>query len=58
MRVDQDSLGAVSIPDDALYSSNTVRGAGNFRLIPSSGMPDSRWGFPSGPISDTNGINF
>ena len=23
------------------------------RLIPPSGMPDSRWGFPSGPISDS-----
>ena len=22
-------------------------------LIPPSGMPDSRWGFPSGPISDS-----
>ena len=22
-------------------------------FIPSSGMPDSRWGFPSGPISDS-----
>ena len=33
MRVDNDSLGAVSIPDDVLYSSNTVRGAENFRLI-------------------------
>ena len=27
-------------------------GCGN-RLIPPSGMPDSRWGFPSGPISDS-----
>ena len=25
----------------------------NGRLIPPSGMPDSRWGFPSGPISDS-----
>ncbi len=33
MRKDNDSLGAVSIPDDALYSSNSVRGAENFRLI-------------------------
>ena len=33
MRKDKDSLGAVSIPDDALYSSNSVRGAENFRLI-------------------------
>ena len=24
-----------------------------FTLIPPSGMPDSRWGFPSGPISDS-----
>ena len=23
-----------------------------YLLIPPSGMPDSRWGFPSGPISD------
>ena len=22
-------------------------------VIPPSGMPDSRWGFPSGPISDS-----
>ena len=22
-------------------------------IIPPSGMPDSRWGFPSGPISDS-----
>ncbi len=40
MRVDQDSLGAVSIPDDALYSSNTVRGAENFRLM---GQPISAY---------------
>lgn len=33
MRKDNDSLGAVSIPDDALYSSNSARGAENFRLI-------------------------
>ena len=33
MRKDKDSLGAVSIPDDALYGSNSVRGAENFRLI-------------------------
>jgi aspartate ammonia-lyase len=33
MREDKDSLGTVSIPDGALYSSNTVRGAENFRLI-------------------------
>ncbi|WP_114287393.1 lyase family protein [Candidatus Halocynthiibacter alkanivorans] len=33
MRKDKDSLGTVSIPDGALYSSNTVRGAENFRLI-------------------------
>ena len=33
MRKDQDSLGAVSIPENALYSSNSVRGAENFRLI-------------------------
>ena len=25
----------------------------NGLLIPPSGMPDSRWGFPSGPISDS-----
>ena len=24
-----------------------------YRVIPPSGMPDSRWGFPSGPISDS-----
>ncbi len=24
-----------------------------FTIIPPSGMPDSRWGFPSGPISDS-----
>ena len=23
------------------------------RSLPPSGMPDSRWGFPSGPISDS-----
>lgn len=42
MRVDNDSLGAVSIPVDALYSSNTVRGAENFRLIgrPISAYPN------------------
>ncbi|MCP5085928.1 MAG: aspartate ammonia-lyase [Rhodobacteraceae bacterium] len=40
MREDQDSLGAVSIPDGALYSSNTVRGAGNFHLI---GLPISAY---------------
>lgn len=33
MRKDKDSQGEVSIPDDALYSSNSVRGAENFRLI-------------------------
>ena len=26
---------------------------GAHHLIPPSGMPDSRWGFPSGPISDS-----
>ena len=25
----------------------------NEAIIPPSGMPDSRWGFPSGPISDS-----
>ena len=25
----------------------------NSAIIPPSGMPDSRWGFPSGPISDS-----
>jgi len=42
MRIDNDSLGAVSIPDGALYSSNTVRGAENFRLIgrPVSAYPN------------------
>ena len=25
----------------------------NGLIIPPSGMPDSRWGFPSGPISDS-----
>ncbi len=42
MRNDQDSLGAVSIPDGALYSSNSVRGAENFRLIggPISAYPN------------------
>jgi len=33
MRTDYDSLGPVDIPDDALYSANTVRGAKNFHLI-------------------------
>ena len=28
-------------------------GGGIGHLIPPSGMPDSRWGFPSGPISDS-----
>ena len=32
--------------DDRLVWCNT-------QLIPPSGMPDSRWGFPSGPISDS-----
>ncbi|WP_343079125.1 lyase family protein [Ostreiculturibacter nitratireducens] len=42
MRKDKDSLGEVSIPDEALYSSGTVRGAENFRLIgrPLSAYPD------------------
>ena len=40
MRLDQDSLGAVSIPDNALYSSNSVRGAENFHLI---GQPISAY---------------
>ena len=26
---------------------------GEMAVIPPSGMPDSRWGFPSGPISDS-----
>ncbi|MBL4907523.1 MAG: hypothetical protein JKX94_08735 [Sneathiella sp.] len=42
MREDKDSLGAVSIPEGALYSSNSVRGAENFRLIgrPISAYPN------------------
>ncbi len=33
MREEFDSLGAVSIPDEALYGPNTYRGAENFALI-------------------------
>lgn len=33
MRQDSDSLGAVGIPDNALFGANTVRGAENFALI-------------------------
>lgn len=42
MREDTDSLGAVSIPGDALYGANTMRGAENFALIsrPISAYPN------------------
>ena len=35
------------------YGYKYERAVINSRLIPPSGMPDSRWGFPSGPISDS-----
>ena len=38
--------------DDALGLTEMAEGV--FQdMIPPSGMPDSRWGFPSGPISDS-----
>ena len=39
----------MSFPAEA----NTFTADGNRIVIPPSGMPDSRWGFPSGPISDS-----
>jgi aspartate ammonia-lyase len=33
MRTDKDSLGEVSVPDHALYSAGTTRGAENFNLV-------------------------
>ena len=37
----------------AQLRSGRVDGTVNPQVIPPSGMPDSRWGFPSGPISDS-----
>ena len=37
----------------ALEIERTVGITVSIGLIPPSGMPDSRWGFPSGPISDS-----
>ena len=35
------------------FNRNFEKTALTYRVIPPSGMPDSRWGFPSGPISDS-----
>ena len=35
------------------HSDSEYLRAGSLGVIPPSGMPDSRWGFPSGPISDS-----
>ena len=39
--------------DDISETTERIQGAVSEVLIPPSGMPDSRWGFPSGPISDS-----
>ncbi len=38
---------------DANWLREALTSAGIEPVIPLSGMPDSRWGFPSGPISDS-----
>ena len=39
--------------DRRIGAGEELHGQINDQLIPPSGMPDSRWGFPSGPISDS-----
>ena len=52
--LDGQSIIALDLPFslDLLYEIFEARGL-ELRVIPPSGMPDSRWGFPSGPISDS-----
>ena len=45
---DQPTRLAMLAEDRVIYVSSASK-----CLIPPSGMPDSRWGFPSGPISDS-----
>ena len=40
----------LGVPKGRLKTWNEMN---RYALIPPSGMPDSRWGFPSGPISDS-----
>ena len=44
---------AAAIAAVTLCPPSQELGAPDYRIIPPSGMPDSRWGFPSGPISDS-----
>ena len=39
-------------PHPVYTHQNQLSRTFKYDLIPPSGMPDSRWGFPSGPISD------
>ena len=40
-------------PHPVYTHQNQLSRTFKYDLIPPSGMPDSRWGFPSGPISDS-----
>ena len=48
-------IAAVAVPNvsGAIRRAEEAALRENLQVIPPSGMPDSRWGFPSGPISDS-----
>ena len=48
-----DTLRALKLDGMAEAFTELQTQDGSADLIPPSGMPDSRWGFPSGPISDS-----
>ena len=47
------NIAAAQGDEDARLDRGILANKMNRALIPPSGMPDSRWGFPSGPISDS-----
>ena len=47
-------MAALQLAGASLKSTADIAtGLLKLKVIPPSGMPDSRWGFPSGPISDS-----
>ena len=48
-----DTLRALKLDGMAEAFTELQTQDGSADLIPPSGMPDSHWGFPSGPISDS-----
>jgi len=40
MRIERDSMGAVEIPDDALYGAQTARAVENFRVSGRASYPE------------------